>query len=189
MTTYTEARSTRSGRAFTSRTATGPLILLLTVAVLLSGCVTLTTDQKIARGIVVLNDFQDTAAHVYDDAKVQEAAGGKACREAAASRGVPLPPVSQATIVDLRAACDTFGTPIPYDPYKLQALAVPINATYDAIRAANSVRTAVKAGQAGDTMGALSKAADAVRSLLAGAKEVGVKFPPAVLKALEALGL
>lgn len=187
---YLEARPTRSGRAFTSRTATGPLILLLTVAVLLSfGCATLTQDEKIAQGIVVLNDFQDTAAHVYDDAKAQEAAGGKACRDAAAARGVPLPPVSQATIADLRAACDTFGTPIPYDPYKLQALAVPINTTYDAIRAANSVRTAVKAGQAGDTMGALSKAADAVRSLLAGAKEVGVKFPPAVLKALEALGL
>lgn len=167
----------------------GTVGLLLLAVLACSSCATLTPDQTAARAIVVLNDFQDTAAHVYDEAKVQEAAGGKACREAAASRGVPLPAVSPATIVELRAACDTFGTPIPYDPYKLQALAVPVNATYDAIRAANAVRTAVKAGQAGDTMGALSKAAAAVRSLLAGAREVGVKFPPAVISALEVLGL
>lgn len=164
--------------------------LLLLLAVTLSlACATLTPDEKIARGLVVLNDFQDTAAHVYDEAKVQEAAGGKACREAAAIKSVALPAVSPATIVELRAACDTLGTPIPYDPYKLQALAVPINATYDAIRAANAVRVAVKAGKAGDTPGALKQAATAVRSLLAGAREVGVKFPPAVISALEALGL
>lgn len=145
--------------------------LLLLLAVTLSlACATLTPDEKIARGLVVLNDFQDTAAHVYDEAKVQEAAGGKACREAAAIKSVALPAVSPATIVELRAACDTLGTPIPYDPYKLQALAV-------------------KAGKAGDTPGALKQAATAVRSLLAGAREVGVKFPPAVISALEALGL
>lgn len=105
------------------------LILALLLAV---GC----SPAVQRKAIVSANDAQDAAAHSYDLAKQQEADATRACVTALKAKLQPLP----AKPADIKPFCAAVGSPVPYDPVQLQEAAGPINALYDAIRAANAER-------------------------------------------------
>jgi hypothetical protein len=105
--------------------------LALTLAL---GCSPATTGKL----IVSANDAQDAAAHVYDLAKQQEADATVLCVAALRAKSLPLPDKP----VFIKPFCAAVGAPVPYDPVKLQNAAGPINALYDAVRAANTERLA-----------------------------------------------
>ena len=105
--------------------------LALTLAL---GCSPATTGKL----IVSANDAQDAAAHTYDLAKTQEADATRLCVTALKAKALPLP----ASPADIKPFCSAIGVPVPYDPVALQKAAGPINALYDAVRAANTERLA-----------------------------------------------
>lgn len=126
------------------------------------------------RVILSANDLQDTAAHAYDAAKAQEAEAGRLCAAV-----VQTPSME---------ACRAAGVPIPYDPERLRDLAGPINAAYEAIRAAETIRLAVKAGTAQPTQlaSALMAAAHAISHLYQAAADLGIRLDLSAALQLEA---
>ncbi len=86
--------------------------------------------------IVSANEAQDAAAHSYDLAKQQESDATRLCVAALKAKGLPLP----AKPDDIKPFCAAVGSPVPYDPVKLEHAAGPINGLYDGIRAANAER-------------------------------------------------
>jgi hypothetical protein len=147
-------------------------VFLLAFAILLSGC---TFDGTAKKVLVGANDVQDGAKKAFDDAKAQTEAAGKACGTAARAAVPPVTPSPE--------ACAALGIPIPYDPEKLNKLAGPINATYEAIRAAESVRLAWKKGEAGksDVIAKVTLGLDAISRLITAANDVGINIDRAPL--------
>jgi len=181
VTTYLEARPTRSGRAFTSRTATGS-ILLLTVAVLLSACAS--DPNAVAKKVISAADAaQQAIATSYTEATTAEKAAGLACGdEGKRLRSLgQLPPPWRPSF----ETCKAIGKPLPYDPDKLAKVADPLNTTYDAIRAADSARQlAVAASKAPDAGAIAIQLLDFLSRLYALAGELGFKTNPALLRAV-----
>lgn len=179
--TYLEARSTRSGRAFTSsRTATGPL-LLLTVAVLLSACA---SPNAVAKRVISAADAaQQSIATSYTEATAAEKAAGLAC----GSEGKRLRDAGLVAAVwrPNFTTCAQIGKPLPYDPDKLASVADPLNASYDAIRAADSARRLAVAASKDPNPGAIAvQLLDFLSRLYALAGELGLRTDPALLKAV-----
>lgn len=147
-------------------------VFLVALAVLLSGC---TFDGTAKKVIVGANDVQDGAQKAFNDAKAQAEAAGKACGAAARAAVPPVTPSLE--------ACAALGIPIPYDPEKLNKLAGPINATHEAIRAAESVRLAWKKGEAGksDVVAQITLGLDAISSLVNAANDLGIDIDRAPL--------
>ncbi len=158
------------------------LVLVPLLAIVLSGC-TATQDQIAAKTIVSANGLQDAAARAYQDAVAKEKAAGQLCSLALCPSGIPslLNPVGcplPAPTSALLAACTAAGTPIPYDPTKLAALAGPVNAGYEAVRGAEAARLAVKAGKDPNGLGdALALMGQAVLRVYVGASDLGIKLP------------
>jgi hypothetical protein len=139
-----------------------PALLLVFALV---GCSFDGTAKKV---IVGANEVQDGAKNAFNDAKAQTEAAGKACGTAARAA---IPPVTPSL-----EACAALGVPIPYDPEKLNKLEGPINATYEAIRAAESVRLAWKKGEAGkaDVIAQITLGLDAISRLVNAANDLGI---------------
>lgn len=145
----------------------GMLALLLALCAV--GCAS--TPERV---ILSANDLQDAAAHAYDAAKAQETEAGRLCAAV-----VQTPSLE---------ACRAAGVPIPYDPERLRDLAGPINAAYEAIRAAETIRLAVKAGTAQPTQlaSALMAAAHAISHLYQAAADLGIRLDLSAALQLEA---
>ncbi len=142
---------------------------------LLSGCGS-DPAANARRWIVTANDLQDTAAKAYDQAKVDELAAGKLCRQAATAAGKPLPAPDSPEAAPF---CASLGAPLPYDPARLPGLAGPINAAYEAVRAADALRLA-----GGDPVKAAVQAVDVVAHLYDLAADLGLSLPFAKATAL-----
>lgn len=160
------------------------VLVLASIAALLAGC-TVSQDQFAAKSIMAANGLQDAAAHAYDDAVAQEQAAGKLCNLALCPAGVasPLNPVGcplPAPNAAILESCAKAGAPIPYNPDALARVAGPLNATYEAVRAAGAAKLAVKAGQAPTGLSlALKLMGEAVLRVYLGAADLGLKLPMA----------
>lgn len=169
----------------------GPLMILplLVVAVLLVGCGTLSPNGIAKVSITTLNDLQDAAAREYQTATGQEAAAGLRCADAARKAGVALPALKKtATKEEGEAAmrpCAALGEPLPYNPALLRDTGEAVNASYEAIRAADAARRAAVASGSGDTTKTISAAVEALSRLYAAAKELGLNLPFDKLLALK----
>lgn len=170
----------------------GPLLvlpILLAVAVLAVGCGTLSPNGVAKVSIVTLNDLQDAAAREYQTASGLEAAAGLRCADAARKTGVSLPALKKtATREDGEAAmkpCAALGEPLPYNPASLRDMGEAVNASYEAIRAADAARRAAVASGNGDTTKTVSAAVEALSRLYAAAKELGLNLPFDKLLALK----
>lgn len=143
--------------------AAGAAIFLLLALV---GCFNATAKKV----IVGANEVQDGAKNVYNDAKTQTEAAGKACGVEARAAVPPVVPSLE--------ACAALGVPIPYDPVKLNKLAGPINAAYEAIRGAEAARLAWKAGTGtkADVIAQITFGLDAVSRFVAAANDLGLKL-------------
>lgn len=116
--------------------------LLFVLAFLATGC----SGFDAKRAIIVANDIQDSAAHVYNDAKAANLAAAEDCGKAANAASQPLPPLTVENWATIDSRCKLLGRPIPVNPWTLTDLAKPVNALYDGVRAANAIRRAVDAG-------------------------------------------
>lgn len=169
----------------------GPLLILplLVVAVLLVGCGTLSPNGVAKVSIVTLNDLQDAAAREYQTASGQEAAAGLRCADAAKAAGIVLPTLKKTATKDEGAAamesCRALGEPLPYNPASLRDMGEAVNASYEAIRAADAARRAAVASGNGDTTKTVSAAIEALSRLYAAAKELGLNLPFDKLLALK----
>jgi len=176
-----EARPTRSGRAFTSRTATA-IPLLLVVAVLLSACAS--DPNAVAKKVISAADAaQQAIATSYTEATMAEKAAGIACGDEGKRLRAAgtLAPAWRPSFEN----CKVIGKPLPYDPDKLAKVADPLNTTYDAIRAADSARKlAVAASKAPDAGAIAIQLLDFLSRLYALAGELGMKTNPALLRAV-----
>ncbi len=157
----------------------GACLAALAPLAFMFGCA---SANKSAKDIVVtLNELQDSAAKAYNEAKALESAAGLSCAAAARRAGVPLPEVPRAATKDQGhaavVACEALGARLPYNPATLRDLETPINATHDAIRAADAARRAAIANGSGDASKAVAAAIEAVSQLYAAAKELGLKLP------------
>lgn len=164
------------------------LLLVLSPLALLVGCAS--SPNAIAKvSLVTLNDLQDAAAREYQTATGLEAAAGLRCADAARAKGITLPRLKRdATKEDGEAAmkpCAALGEPLPYNPALLRDLAAPINAGFDAIRAADAARRAAVANGSGDTTTTIQAAVEALSRLYAAAKELGLNLPFDKLLALK----
>jgi hypothetical protein len=116
------------------------LLTLVGVLVLTVGC-SASLNDRAKTAILLANDAQAAAAATYEDAKNLESTASAACRDAALKKSVPIPNVT--TPADWPAAkqtCADLGAPIPFDPFLLKSIAGPINALYDGVRQANTIR-------------------------------------------------
>jgi hypothetical protein len=145
--------------------------LLLVLALPLVGCFN-ATAKKI---IVGANEVQDGAKNAYNDAKAQAETAGKACGEVARTAVPPVVPSLE--------ACAALGIPIPYDPEKLNKLAGPINAAYEAIRGAEAARLAWRNGN-GDKANVIVQvtlALEAITRFVAAANDAGLQIDTTTL--------
>ena len=159
------------------RTDRARRIAALALAVLaLAGCFN-GTAKKV---IVGANEVQDGAKNVYNEAKAQTEAAGAKCGAVARAA---VPPV-----VPSLAACAALGVPIPYDPAKLNTLAGPINAAYEAIRGAEATRLAWQAGTApkADVIVQVTLGLEAITRFVTAANAVGLKIDTTKLGAIVA---
>ncbi len=143
----------------------GAFFAALLVALALVGC-SQSLDSVAKRAIVTANDAQDGVARVYIGAKAATEDAGLRCGSAARAAGrTPSPEV-----------CAQLGVPLPYDPVRLNSLVGPVNAAYEAIRAADSARLAVAAGAKAepDLALALTEALKALLRLKTAAADVGL---------------
>ncbi len=179
----TEARPTRSGRAFTSRSATtSSSALLLVVALLLSaGCA---SPNAVAKRVISAADAaQQAIATSYTEATVAEKAAGLACGDEGKRLRAAgtLAPAWRPSFEN----CKAIGKPLPYDPDKLASVADPLNATYDAIRAADSARKLAVASLKDPNPGAIAvQLLDFLSRLYALAGELGFRTNPGLLRAV-----
>lgn len=148
---------------------TGVLSLVALLAVL-TGCAG-GADKKL---ILAANELQVAAAGAYDGAKAMEDASGKACAAKAAAAGQRLAAPTRETVPQIRAACASLGAPIPFDPFALADLAGPLNASYEAIRAADAIR---RGAQKGDLPRSIGSLIEAISRLWQAAADVGVTLP------------
>lgn len=164
--------STRSLPRRVSSLGGGALLAVLVLS--LVGCFNATAKKV----IVGANDVQDAAKNAFDEAKAQTVAAGKACGDAARAAVPPVTPTLE--------ACAALGIPIPYDPAKLNKLEGPINAAYEAIRAAESVRLAWQDGKAGksDVIAQITLGLDAISRLVTAANDLGINIDRAPLDAV-----
>lgn len=151
-------------------------LLALFCVVALAACGGFNATAK--KAIVGANDVQDGAKNAYNEAKAQTEAAGKACGSIARAA---VPPVTPSL-----AACAALGVPIPYDPEKLNKLAAPINAAYEAIRGAEASRLAWQAGTAGksDVIVQVTQALEAISRFIAAAQDLGVQIDTSQLLAI-----
>ena len=170
------------GIARTSRTAAVSSILLLAVAVFLSGCAS--DPNAVAKRVISAADAaQQSIATSYTEATVAEKAAGLACGDEGKRLRVAgtLPPGWRPGFVP----CKEIGKPLPYDPDKLASVADPLNATYDAIRAADSARKlAVAASKDPDPTAIAVQLLDLLSRLYGLAGQLGMKTNPALLRAV-----
>lgn len=164
------------------------LLLALSPLALLVGCAS--SPNAIAKAsLVTLNDLQDAAAREYQTASGQEAAAGLRCADAARAKGVTLPALKRAaTKAEGEAAmkaCGALGEPLPYNPASLRDAGEAVNASYEAIRAADAARRAAVANGSGDTTTTIQAAVEALSRLYAAAKELGLNLPFDKLLALK----
>lgn len=147
---------------------------LVLVLVLASGCLTSAAQRKV---IDTVNEAQLAAAQTYDTAKAVQGAAQKACGDQLRARTMPMPTPETA-----KATCAAVGSPIPYDPVKLQNAAGPINALYDSVRYANSQRVGGNGDVPAAVLGGLIGVFEQVIADLTGA---GVAVPKTVIDAVE----
>lgn len=140
------------------------IVLSLAVSV---GCVSF--DDGAKKTILAANDFQDAAKNMFEEAKATTVAAGKACGEKARAQTPPVTPSLE--------ACAALGVPIPFDPEKLNKLAGPINAAYEAIRAAEAARLLYKEGKGSKTnvIALVGLALESVARFTTAASDLGVK--------------
>lgn len=140
-------------------------LAVLSISVLPLGCFNATAKNV----IVGANEVQDGAKNAFNEAKAKTEAAGKACGAVARQAVPPVTPTLE--------ACAALGVPIPYDPAKLNALAGPINAAYEAIRGAEAARLAYQkgTGQKADVVAQITLGLDAVARFVAAANDLGVE--------------
>ncbi len=170
--------SFRGGGGLSAGTAS----LLLLVVLACSSCAS--DPNAVAKKVISAADAaQQAIATSYTEATTAEKAAGIACgdegRRLRAAGQVPpgwLPGF---------APCAAIGKPLPYDPDKLARVADPLNATYDAIRAADSARKlAVAASKAPDAGAIAVQLLDFLSRLYSLAGELGLRTNPALLRAV-----
>jgi hypothetical protein len=147
--------------------------LALTLSVLTLGCTPATTGKL----IVSANDAQDAAAQTYNLAKQQEADATLLCATALRAKSLPFPDKP----VFIKPFCAAVGAPVPYDPVKLQNAAGPINALYDAVRAANTERLA--SGKDNVVQATLDNLAVLFTQVVADLTDAGITLPTKVTSA------
>lgn len=156
-------------------------VLLLAVLVL-SSCAS--DPNAVAKRVISAADAaQQSVATSYTEATTAEKAAGLACGDEGKRLRAAgtLPPSWRPGFV----TCAAIGKPLPYDPDKLARVADPLNAAYDAIRAADSARKlAVAASKAPDPGAIAVQLLDLLARLYALAGELGLKTNPALLRAV-----
>lgn len=142
------------------------LAVLLVAVLALTGCFNATAKKV----IVGANEVQDGARGAYNEAKVQTEEAGEACGAVARAAVPPVVPSLE--------ACAALGVPIPYDPARLNTLAGPINAAYEAIRGAEAARLAWQAGAApkSDVILQITLGLEALTRFVAAANDIGLKL-------------
>ncbi len=140
--------------------------LVLVAVLALTGCLNATAKKV----IFAANDVQDGAKGAYDEAKTVTEAAGKQCGAVARAATPPVVPSLE--------ACAALGVPIPYDPAKLNTLAGPVNAAYEAIRGAEAARLAWQAGTApkANVITQVTLGLEALSRFVAAANDVGLKL-------------
>ena len=135
-------------------------------------------DTAAKKTILGLNELQDGAFLALKDARGQVVAAGLKCGELAR---LQIPPVTPSP-----EACKAIGSPLPFDPVKLNDAIAVGNAAYEAIRGANEARLALKAGTGAkaDVILAIGHAIAAVTRLGTAARDLGVPFDDTELKRL-----
>lgn len=153
------------------------LLTFLLVAFLsaMAGCLTPAGQRKL---IDTVNEAQFAAAQTYDTAKAVQADAQTRCAAALRAAAKPLP----ATPGEIRPACAAVGSPVPYDPTRLQQAAGSVNALYDAVRAANALRVSAGGDAPANVLGALVGTFEQVVADLAAA---GVSVPKVVTDAIQ----
>jgi hypothetical protein len=117
-----------------------------------------------------MNDLQDAAGKALLEAKGQTEAAGLKCGQLARLQVPPVMPSPD--------ACEALGSPLPYDPVRVNEAIGYSNAAYEAIRAANVVKKAVKAGTATPEglAESISHVIVAVQRLYRASQDLGVKL-------------
>lgn len=117
-----------------------------------------------------MNDLQDAAGHALLEAKGQTEAAGLKCGQLARLQVPPVMPSPE--------ACEALGSPLPFDPVKVNEAIGYSNGAYEAIRAANAVKKAVKAGTATPEglAESISHVIVAVQRLYRASQDIGVKL-------------
>ena len=153
--------------SLTSLRGRGPrTALALFLVLFLVGCFNATAKKV----IVGANEVQDAAKNAFNDAKAQVEANGKACGAKARAQVPPVTPSPE--------ACAMLGLPFPYDPVKMNELVGPINALYEAVRAAEATRLAWRKGHGskGDVVAQVTLALEAISRVFTAADDLGVKL-------------
>jgi hypothetical protein len=150
------------------------LVIVLALAAASLGCLTASAQRKL---IDTLNEAQLAAAQTYDAAVVAQTKAQMACADVLRGKGAPLP----GDPAVIRPTCASVGAPVPYDPVWLQKAAGPINALYDALRAANAQRTAGTGEAPPEVLGRLLGGLEGVLADLAAA---GIAVPKSVTDAV-----
>lgn len=117
-----------------------------------------------------MNDLQDAAGHALLEAKGQTEAAALKCGQLARLQVPPVIPSPE--------ACEALGSSLPYDPVKVNEAIGYSNGAYEAIRAANAVKKAVKAGTATPEglAESISHVIVAVQRLYRASQDLGVKL-------------
>lgn len=150
------------------------LLVVLVVGLFVTGCLTPAAQRKL---IDTVNEAQLAAAQTYDTAKAVQTAAQTACGAALRAAGQPMP-----VAANIRTACATVGSPVPYDPVRLQQAAGPVNALYDAVRYANTQRVASGTGDVpAAVLGGLVGSFEQVIADLTGA---GITVPKSITDAV-----
>lgn len=160
----------RAAFANEARTARVGAVLLVVLALTATACAG-GADKKL---ILSANGLQIQAAGAYDAAKAIEDASGKECNAKAVAAGRRLPVPSRSNVPEIRATCAALGAPVPFDPFKLQDLAGPLNAAYESIRAADAIR---RGAQPGDLPRSIGAVIEAISRLWQAAADAGVSLP------------
>ena len=142
----------------------------LVIGLSLGGCLTPAAQRKLIDSV---NEAQLASAQTYDTAKAVQTAAQTACAAALRAKGAPLP--TEPSVI--RATCASVGSPVPYDPVKLQQAAGPINALYDAVRYANTQRLAGSGDAPAAVLGGL---VGAFEQVIADLTAAGISVPKTI---------
>jgi hypothetical protein len=162
----TSARSLFRSRGASLLASRVPALLL----VLLFGLGASDCGQTANRVLDSMNDLQDAAGHALLEAKAQTEAAGLKCGQLAR---IQVPPVTPSP-----EACEALGSPLPFDPVKVNKAISYSNGAHEAIRAANAVKKAVKAGTTPPEglAESLSHVIVAVQRLYRASQDLGVRL-------------